>query len=85
MSSDSPSIVVYGTNWCPDCIRVRKFLDSRNVAYRWLNINNDLAACEIVQKVNHGNQSVPTIIWPDGTYLVEPSIKQLRDKLGIYD
>ena len=85
MSSDSPSIVVYGTNWCPDCIRVRKFLDSKNIVYQWLNINQDLGACAIVQKVNNGNQSVPTIIWPDGTYLVEPSIKQLRDKLGIYD
>lgn len=82
MSSDPPSIVVYGTNWCPDCIRVRRFLDANNIDYRWLNINHDASACAIVEEVNNGNQSVPTIIWPDGTFLVEPSIRQLREKLG---
>jgi len=83
MPSEASPILVYGTNWCPDCSRVRRYLDANNIDYQWLNINKDPIACAIVEKVNHGNQSVPTVIWPDGSYLVEPSIKQLRDKLGL--
>lgn len=83
MSSDTPTILVYGTDWCPDCIRVRRYLDANKIEYQWLNINNDANACEIVKKVNHGNQSVPTLIWQDGSFLVEPSIKQLKEKLGL--
>jgi len=83
MQSEETPIMIYGTNWCPDCIRVRRFLDANNIAYQWLNINKDPGACALVEKVNHGNQSVPTIIWPDGSFLVEPSIKQLKEKLGL--
>jgi len=79
---DTP-ILVYGTKWCPDCNRVRRYMDANNIAYQWLDINKDPIACTLVEKVNHGNQSVPTLIWPDGSFLVEPSIKQLRSKLGL--
>ncbi len=83
MSKEETPILIYGTNWCPDCTRVRKFMDANNIAYVWINIKKDPSACAIVEKVNNGNQSVPTISWPDGSFLVEPSIKQLRDKLGL--
>jgi mycoredoxin len=76
-------ILVYGTNWCPDCIRVRKFLDTRNIDYRWFNIDKDPDACSFVEMTNHGFQSVPTIVWPDGSILVEPSLKQLISKLDL--
>lgn len=79
---DSP-ILVYGTSWCPDCIRVRKYLDSRNVDYSWFNIDKDPDACSFVEKTNQGFRSVPTIVWPDGSILVEPSLKQLIAKLGL--
>lgn len=79
---DSP-ILVYGTTWCPDCIRVRKYLDSRNVDYSWFNIDKDPDARSFVEKTNHGFRSVPTIVWPDGSILVEPSLKQLISKLGL--
>ena len=79
---DSP-ILVYGTSWCPDCIRVRKYLDSQNVDYSWFNIDKDSDACSFVEKTNHGFRSVPTIVWPDGSILVEPSLKQLISKLGL--
>jgi mycoredoxin len=76
-------ILVYGTNWCPDCVRVRKFLDAHHIEYRWFNINEDPRACAFVEKTNHGYQSVPTIVWPDGSYLVEPSLMQLSSKLEL--
>ncbi|MFH2039973.1 MAG: glutaredoxin domain-containing protein [Chloroflexota bacterium] len=83
MSLEETPILIYGTNWCPDCYRVRKFMDANNIAYQWININKDPSACAIVEKVNNGNRSVPTIIWPDGSHLVEPSLKQLNHKLGL--
>jgi len=83
MPSDPQFILVYGTDWCPDCIRLLRYLEANKIEYQWLNINKDASACEIVEGINHGNQSVPTIIWPDGSYLVEPSIKQLKDKLEL--
>jgi len=48
-----------------------------------VKIYKDPSGCALMGKVNHGNQSVPTIIWPDYSFLVEPSIKQLIDKLGL--
>lgn len=83
MSTEEIPILIYGTNWCPDCTRVRRYMDENNVAYLWININKDPSACAIVEKINNGNQSVPTIIWPDGSLLVEPSINQLSHKLGL--
>lgn len=85
MVKSDPLIQVYGTNWCSDCIRVRKFLDSRQVDYQWFNINEDARACEFVEKSNRGFQSVPTIVWPDGSYLVEPTLNQLITKLKLVE
>jgi mycoredoxin len=83
MSPENSPLLVYGTTWCPDCTRVRRFLDANQIAYQWINIDKDPDACAIVEKINHGNQSVPTLVWADGSLLVEPSIRQLRDRLGL--
>ncbi|WP_322815788.1 mycoredoxin [Chloroflexus sp.] len=76
------SIVVYGTNWCPDCRRAQRVLDQHGVPYTYINIERDPAAAEFVIKVNNGNQSVPTIVFPDGSILVEPSNHLLQAKLN---
>ncbi|ABY35039.1 MAG TPA: glutaredoxin-like protein [Chloroflexus aurantiacus] len=76
------SIVVYGTNWCPDCRRAQRVLDQHGVPYTYINIEHDPAAAEFVIKVNNGNQSVPTIVFPDGSILVEPSNHLLQTKLN---
>lgn len=83
MDPNEPTILVYGTSWCSDCIRVRNFLDTKKVQYQWINIDSDLEACAFVERTNHGNRSVPTIIWQDGSISVEPSIKQLISKLDM--
>jgi glutaredoxin-like protein len=76
-------LVVYGTIWCGDCKRARSFLDRNQVAYRWINIDADREGEAYVRKVNGGNRSVPTILFPDGSILVEPSNDQLAEKLGL--
>ncbi|NPV76987.1 MAG: NrdH-redoxin [Anaerolineae bacterium] len=76
-----PTITVYGTSWCGDCNRARRFFDERGIAYTWIDIDTDLQARKFVEETNHGFRSVPTIIFPDGSILVEPSYSQLAKKL----
>jgi mycoredoxin len=80
MNSQSP-VVVYGTSWCPDCRRAQRVLDQNGVSYRYVNIEEDRVAAEYVVGVNRGYRSVPTIVFPDGSILVEPSNAQLQAKL----
>lgn len=76
-------VIIYGTIWCGDCIRTRRFLDKYAVQYRWINIDEDKFGEQIVLKINRGMRSVPTIIFGDGSILVEPSNTALAQKLGI--
>jgi len=76
-------IIVYGTTWCGDCRRARRFLQNHQIEYDWINIDQDQEAEAYVREVNHGNRSVPTIVFPDGSALVEPSNLQLAKKLNI--
>ncbi len=75
-------IIVYGTNWCPDCRRAQRVLDQHGAPYTYINIERDPTAADFVVKVNNGNQSVPTIVFPDGSILVEPSNRELQAKLS---
>jgi mycoredoxin len=79
---DDARIVVYGTTWCPDCIRAKRVLDKHSVRYDWIDISDNENARAYVEKVNHGNRSVPTIVFPDGSVLVEPSNTELEKKLA---
>jgi mycoredoxin len=76
-------IVVYGTTWCGDTRRALRWLDQNHVQYHWIDIDKDRDASKFVEKTNHGCRSVPTIIFPDGSVLVEPSIFELEKKFGI--
>ncbi len=82
MAKDS-EIIMYGTTWCGDSRRARRFFDEHNIPYRFIDIDQDLEARRYVEEVNHGFRSVPTIIFPDGSMLVEPSAAKLAEKLGI--
>lgn len=82
MSNDkSAALTVYSTDWCGDCIRSKRFLDSHGVKYTEINIENDAAATAHVMSLNNGMQSVPVIAFPDGTHLTEPSDLALSAKL----
>ena len=80
---DSNIIVIYATEWCWDCRRARKFFKQHNIAFQWVNIDHDEQAEKFVKQTNKGMRSVPTIVFPDGSILVEPSDKQLAQKLDI--
>jgi mycoredoxin len=84
-SESNDTIIVYGTGWCWDCRRARRFLDQHQIQYRWIDIDRDKTAEAYVRKANQGNRSVPTILFPDGKILVEPSNQTLAHKLQIED
>jgi glutaredoxin-like protein len=75
-------IRVYGTTWCPDCVRAKNVMAKLKVQYDWIDISSDAEARAYVEKVNKGNRSVPTIVFPDGSVLVEPSNADLEKKLA---
>jgi glutaredoxin len=79
----STEIIMYGTTWCGDTRRARRFFDEHNIPYKWIDIDQDTTARKFVEETNHGFRSVPTIIFPDGSKLVEPTTSQLAAKLGI--
>jgi mycoredoxin len=78
------NIKVYGTRWCPDCLRAKQLLAREKVEYDWIDIEQDEAAAAYVEKVNGGFKSVPTILFPDGSTLVEPQNAVLKKKLDSY-
>lgn len=67
------NIKVYGAPWCPDCRRSKQFLGELRVEYDWIDIDQDAAAVQYVRSVNNGKQIIPTIVFPDGSFLAEPS------------
>jgi thioredoxin reductase (NADPH) len=76
-------IELYGASWCPDCRRAKKFLADQRVPYVWHDIEQRPELVEIVEKKNDGKRTIPTIVFPDGSHLAEPSNEELADKLGI--
>jgi mycoredoxin len=82
MSENQPEIIVYGTTWCGDTIRARSYLDKNNIPYKWIDIDKDAEASKFVEKTNKGFRSVPTIIFPDGSILVEPTTTELAKKIN---
>lgn len=90
MSTDSlytttPKIIVFYTkSWCPDCWRTRRIFSHLKVTFLEVDVSNDAQALKFVKQLNHGNESVPTIVFPDGTYLVEPGNSSLTEKLSTF-
>jgi mycoredoxin len=76
-------IIIYGTEWCPDCTRARRFLERNKITYAWINIDAEKTAERLVRSLNQGRRSVPTILFPDGSILVEPSDRVLAEKLRV--
>lgn len=76
-------ITLYGTGWCPDCKRSKQFFGEQRVPYHYVDIDNDSEVTAFVEEVNKGFRSIPTIVFPDGSVLVEPSNAQLAEKLGM--
>ncbi|MEA2682163.1 MAG: mycoredoxin [Chloroflexota bacterium] len=78
---DKARILVYSTPWCADCHLAKRVLAEAGIEYDEIDIDSVPGAAEEVLKLNHGMRSVPTIIFPDGSVLVEPSRRELLARL----
>jgi len=78
-------LTMYSTSWCGYCHRLSSQLDREEIAYEVIDIERDEAAANFVMNVNGGNQTVPTVRFPDGTALTNPSIIQVREHLATMD
>lgn len=74
-------MTIYSTPWCGYCHRLMKQLDREGVRYETVDIEHDAAAADYVMTVNGGNQTVPTVVFADGSALTNPSLAQVRDKI----
>jgi glutaredoxin len=80
---DDSNIIIYGVNWCWDSRRARRFFDKNKIPYTFINIDKDKRGEQFVLEANDGLRSVPTIVFNDGSILVEPSTSELTNKLNI--
>ena len=76
------SFTMYTTPWCGYCRRLKGQLDREGIAYEVVDIERHPEAAEIVESANHGLQTVPTLVFPDGTALTNPSVAQVKDRLA---
>jgi mycoredoxin len=73
---------MYSTPWCGYCHRLKSQLDREGIEYDVVDIERDPAAAELVMSVNGGNQTVPTLVYVDGTAQTNPSLAQVKAKLA---
>jgi thioredoxin reductase (NADPH) len=74
---------MYGTTWCSDCKRAKKFFGEQRVHYDFVDVDSDADGRAYVESVNDGKDIIPTIVFEDGSVLVEPSNAELAAKLGL--
>ena len=75
-------LTIYSTPWCGYCHRLMRQLDREGVAYDVVDIEEQPEAADYVMSVNGGNQTVPTVVFADGTALTNPSLQQVKEKLA---
>lgn len=77
----SQEIIMYSADWCGDCRRSKRLMDSLNVKYIIIDVEKDVSASDKVIEINGGVRSIPVIMFPDGTHMTEPSDNDLKAKL----
>lgn len=79
---DRDTLTMYTTSWCGFCMRLKSQLQREGIEYREVDIERDESAAEFVMSVNNGNQTVPTVVFEDGTALTNPSVSQVKAQLA---
>jgi glutaredoxin len=77
------TIRIYGATWCPDTSRVRRIFDKHHIHFAWFDVDTDRTARTYVESLNDGDCRIPTIVFADGSILVEPEDPELERKLRV--
>lgn len=75
------TVTMYSTPWCGYCRRLKRQLDEAAIGYTEVDIEQHPEAAAIVEQVNGGNQTVPTVVFPDGSALTNPSLAEVHERL----
>ncbi len=78
----SSSVTMYSTVWCGYCRRLKDQMDREGISFQVVDIEDDPFAADLVMSVNGGKQTVPTLVFADGSALTNPSIKDVKAKLA---
>ena len=81
-SSVAQPLTMYTTTWCAFCRRLKRQLATEGIEITEINIEEDADAADFVMSVNGGNQTVPTVVFPDGSAMTNPSGKEVVERLG---
>jgi len=76
-------MIMYSTPWCGYCARLKAQLGREGIAFEEINIEADPQAAAFVEQVNGGNQTVPTVLFDDGTAMTNPSLAQVKAQLAL--
>jgi mycoredoxin len=76
------TVTMFSTTWCGYCRRLKSQMEREGVAYTEIDIEKQPEAAAFVEEVNGGNQTVPTVLFPDGSALTNPSLAAVRARLG---
>ena len=74
---------MYSTQWCGYCKRLKSDLQRAGVEFTEVDIEHDAESAALVEKTNNGNQTVPTLIFTDGTSMTNPSLAKIKEHLGL--
>ncbi|RFA09836.1 glutaredoxin-like protein [Subtercola boreus] len=77
------TITMFSTSWCGYCNRLKKQLDKDGIGYTEVNIEEVEGTAELVEALNGGNQTVPTVLFPDGSSATNPSVIEVKSRLGL--
>jgi mycoredoxin len=81
-TTDARTLTMYSTSWCGYCRRLKGQLDREGITYTEVDIESQPDAAEFVMQVNNGNQTVPTVLFPDGTAATNPSLAEVKARLA---
>ncbi|RNE62454.1 mycoredoxin [Cryobacterium tepidiphilum] len=79
---ESGTITMFTTGWCGYCSRLKSQLDKSGIGYAEVNIEETPGTAELVMSLNGGNQTVPTVLFPDGSAATNPSLAEVQRKLA---
>ena len=79
----SSSVTMFSTPWCGYCVRLKQQMTREGIAFTEVDIEQDPTAAALVEQVNGGNQTVPTLLFPDGSAATNPSLKEVKARLGL--
>ena len=81
MNASTDSLVMYTTTWCGYCMRLKRLMQREGIDFREVDIEADAQAADLVMRANGGNRTVPTLRFPDGTTLTNPSLDEVKSQL----